>query len=550
MRAARLLLWLSLTLALAGCLTEELPADEPAPAAAPLIEPEPGQDSELQTLRWALAPPSAVVPPLASDPSALTVAGALFDGLTRLEAGEPVPAAAASWTSNSQGSVWTFVLRPDAVFHDGTPVTVSDVRFSWEEGIRRGRVAPHLEDVKGYDRLRGGEADELEGLHTRGPRTLHVVLEEPRADFAAVVAHPSLAPVPAAAWQEDEDAFRSRPIGNGPFEISEEWNDGGFLRARRSDVWENGAAPAYDELLFRFTDASTGFVAFQQGRVDIAEVPAGALETAIDRFGAADGGGDGARPGEGVLRDAAAKLYMLGMNIDEPPFDERAIRRALSSALDRDAIVERVPDANATPARSLGAPSVAGAGTSTCTTCRHAANTAQAAFEAHGIDRLELWINAEGGHEPIADKIAVALDEVGVRLDVRSVPFDEFTAAVESGEAGLFRYGWAAEHPTLEAAVVPLLRSGPRSLASGNPGGYANPDVESLLDEALSTGDAEERRELLIEAERLGVGLDQAVVPVMYTRHRLVVGERVEGFAVDATGRADLTSVRLSSDDE
>lgn len=542
MRGARLLPLL-LALLLAACLADsEPPADdeEVSEAAERLLAPHNEQEADPRTLRWALAPPSEIVPPLAADRSALVITDALFDGLTRMERGEPVPAAAEDWTSNGNGSVWTFRLRQGATFHDGSPVTAADVARSWEEGVRRGHIAPHLEDVVGHDALRAGEANALEGLHIRGQRTLHVFLERPRADFAAVVAHPTLAPLPEA-WEDGEEALRAQPIGNGPFEVAEEWSGSAFVRARRNESWANGRAPAIDELLFRFTDASSGFVAFQQDRVDVAEVPGGGLDAALEQFGEADG----ATHQSGVIRAPAAQIYLLAMNAEEPPFDDPALRRALSFALDRERIADRVPDGNALPARGLAPAAIEGARVSSCTTCWHVPSTAARTFEDRGIEALELWVNEEGAHDAVADEIAGALAEVGVTLTVRSVPYAAFTDAIESGRAKLFRYGWSAEHPTLEDMVGPLLHSREPGLGTGNPGGYANPDVDRLLGQAYASTDPERRIELLQAAETLAVGREQAVIPVMFTRHRLVVGERVQGFRMGPTGQVDLARIRL-----
>lgn len=531
-----------------ACTGPQGARDDEQADAAPLVPEDPGaslQDSP-ETLRWAIGAPSELVPPLAADQDSLTVVDAVFDGLTRLDAdGRPRSGAAVRWTSNQRGDVWTILLRAGATFHDGSPVTAADVAFSWEEGVRRGRIAPHLQDVKGYEELRTGDADELEGLQVRGERLLQILLDRPRADLPVVLAHPSLAPVPADTYRADPEGFAAHPVGNGPFALVEAWTPGQFVRLERAQDWRNGPAPAVDELVYRITDTTTGYVAFQQGRVDIAQVPEGALSDAVATYGESVDGVSG----PGVLRGTDAETYFLGMRHGQPPFDEVGVRRALSFALDREAITEQAPDGNAQVARGAAAPSLPGAQASACTTCTHAPTAAEHLFDEHGVTELELWVSSEGGHEAIADEIGDALAEVGVRLRVRSVEFDAFLDAVSSGQAELFRYGWSAEHPTLEDVLVPLLHSRSAGVATGNPGGYASAAVDDLLDEALATPDAEERAELLRQAETLAIGREQALVPVMSTRHRTVVSDRVERFVLDPTGRADVARVRLTATD-
>lgn len=526
---------LVLLLALAGCRGEEEAAREPLLAERPEVEgPAPA------VLRWAIGDVEAIVPPLATTPDELRVADAVFDGLTRLDEDlEPQPALAEGWRHDDRARVWTFRLRPDATFHDGTPVTAADVRFTWEEGVREGRVAPHLRDVRGYEALVRGEADGLDGVLVHGERTVQVLLERPRADLAVRLAHPSLAPVPEAAYRADPEGFARQPLGAGAYALREPWSPGAFARLHRV---EGRQGP--EEVLFRFTDPTTGYIAFQQGRVDLATVPEGALAEAEGRYGRAEDG----RTGPGVLGGEAAQVYLLGLRLDEPPFDDTAVRRALSFAIDRGALVEDVADGGAVVARGLTPRSVPGGAVSACSTCLHAPNAAERVFAERDIDALELWIDRGGGHRLLAERLEADLAAVGVALDVREVDTGELYDAIEDGRASLYRYGWTLEHPTPEDVVVPLLHSASQGVAGGNPGGFASEEVDGLIDEALATTDRDDRLALLRSAETLGLGREQATIPLLFPTQRLVVGDRVDGFVAEPTGRADLERVDVVED--
>lgn len=522
---------LVLLLALAGCQGEEEPR-EPLLAERPEAE-----EPAAAVLRWAVGDVEAIIPPRATSADELRVADAVFDGLTRLdEELVPQPALAERWRHDDRATVWTFRLRADATFHDGTPVTAADVKFTWEEGVREGRIAPHLRDVRGFDALARGEADELDGVLVHGQRTVQVLLERPGADLPARLAHPSLAPVPEAAYRADPAAFAEQPVGAGPYELREPWSPGAFARLHRVEGREGP-----DEVLFRFTDPTAGYIAFQQGRVDVATVPEGALADAEERYGRSVDG----RSGPGVLGGEAAQVYLLGLRLDEPPFDDVAVRRALSFAIDRDALVGEVADEAAVVARGLTPRSVPGGAVSACSTCLHAPNAAERVFGERGIEALELWIDRGGGHRLLAERLEADLAAVGVALEVREVGTGELYDAIDDGRAPLYRYGWALEHPTPEDVVVPLLHSTSAGAAGGNPGGFASEEVDGLIDEALATTDREERLALLRSAETLGLGREQAVIPLLFPTHRLVVAERVDGLVVDPTGRSDLERVDL-----
>ena len=516
---------------LAGC--DERPADEPAPLLDPDGEPEAGPSPSV--LRWAIAEPDGITPSTATNVEGLTVVNLLFTGLTRLDADLDVARGIADrWRVNDEGTLWTFVLRPAARFHDGSRVSAEAVVESWERTIREGRAAPHLADVVGYDDLVEGRSERLAGLTTWGDSTVQIRLVRPRSDLPLVLAHPSL------AVQGPARSDGGQPVGSGPYALREEWVPGQFIRLGRVAV----SGPGPQEVLFRLTDPTSGYIAFQQGRVDIATVPPGALAEAVARYG------QGGRGQPGVHTDPSGAVYLLGMALGQPPFDEVEVRRALSFAVDRRALAESMPDGNAQPARGVTPSTVPGGAASACSTCLHAPTAAQRLFANHEIDRLELWVDDSGVDDTLASRLRRDLAAVGVTLDVVRVPTAELLDAIDAGTAPLYRFGWRVEHPTAVDLLVPLLHSSSSGVAAGNPGGFAQDEVDAFLDTALADPDSEAQTLALRAAEITGVGREQAVIPLLIPRNRLVVADRVEGFDLEPTGRADLTRVELDRGDE
>lgn len=488
----------------------------------------------------------SVLPGDVVEPDELIIADALFDSLTRYEADGTVgQSAAIGWRDDEGGRVWTFALRSGATFGDParTPVTADDFVFAWTRAVAEGRAGYHLEEVEGYGELVSGAATTLAGLIAPDPATLVVRLRAPFADFPAVVAHPALGPLPRAAYSADPAAFTLQPLGNGPFAAGT-WEQGEFLRATRFDGWINGLRPALAEVLFRFSDAETAYVAFQQDRYDYAPLPADALGDATEKYGRAE---DGAT-GPGVLDGPLGQLYFLGVNHTVAPFDRVTVRRALSLALDREAIAAAVREGNADPAVRAVPRALPEARTEPCVACRFDADEARRLFAAEGVSELELWFNPGGGHEQIAEVVAEQLAEVGVTLRPRSEPDEPFTAYLDrlrTGQAGLFRFGWTLDHPTLDDALTPLFAGWlAGSPSAANYGRYAQADVDALLTEARSTLDPDQRRLRYERAEDLALDRDQALVPLLTFRHSAVVSDRFEGFTLTPLGLPDLSRVR------
>jgi ABC-type transport system substrate-binding protein len=481
------------------------------------------------------------------------IADALFDSLTAYSAdGSPRPAAAVRWAADETASIWTFSLREGATYADDgdTPVTAADFVFSWTRAAMSGRAGYHLNDVEGYDELAAGSTTTFRGLTALNDTTLEVRLRAPFADFPSVVAHPALGPLPRSRFEADAEAFARQPVGNGPF-VAETWEPGGFLRAVRAEGWRNGPRPPLDEVVFQFSDAETAFVAFQQGRRDYAPLPVGALAPARERYGEAL---DGYR-GSGVIDGPSPQLYFLGVDLDTPPLDRVEVRRALSLALDRDAIAAAVREGNADPALGAVPRAVPHARDRPCDYCRYDPAAAAQLFAEAGVTELELWFNRDGGHQQIAELIAEQLDAVGVTLRPRSAPapppgtppLESYLEVLRTGRAALFRFGWTTEHPLLDDALRPLFSAELAGDPGGaNYGGYANPQVDSLLAQARATRDLQQRLRLYERAEDLAIDRDQAIVPLLTFRHAAVVSDRFSGFALDPMGLPNLAEVRLA----
>jgi oligopeptide transport system substrate-binding protein len=542
-----LLALLAATVLLAAC---EIGLDEPPePVRAdptPQPTPDAGDDAGPDgTLRYGVEEPEAIVPAFAAGPAEVAVVDAVFDSLTQVSADLDVePSAAVQWGSDDEARTWTFVLRRDATFHDGTPVTAADVKFAWELAVREDVVGYHLRNVRGYDDLRAGEGDQLAGVEAAGERVLRVELDRPEAEFPALVAHPALAPVPQEAWERDPDTFAAQPVGNGPFMVAEPLVPGAFLRTARFDDWANGDEPAaLSEVLFQFLDTDTAYLAFQQGRLDFTALPREALSDALDRY---ERSADGYR-GPGVILGDAPSLYYLGFDLTEEPFDDVAVRRAVSLSIDRAALVGDAFDDNAAIARGAVPPVLREARPGACRTCRYDPAEAEAIFTGRDIDELTLWLNREGGHIRVARQLRDDLAEVGVRLVLRTEEFGTYLDRLAAGDAGLFRFGWTLDHPTMSDALQPLFHSQSEPSAGGfNFAGYAG--VDDLLDEARATLDPDLRRARYREAEDLVLNRDQVIVPLVTLRHRAVVSERVDGLVHGPMGTTNLAEVRVDEE--
>lgn len=524
----------------------------------------PEAEAASRTFRYAITEPAGVVPADAVEPAATAVVDAIFDSLTAVGPdGEILAAAATAWEPvDGRADRWRFLLRPAATFHDGTPVTAADVAFAWAEVVRAGAAGLHLADVVGYAEVAGGTTTTLRGLTVVDALTLEVQLARPDAEFPAVATHPALAPVPRGAYAADPEAFRRRPIGNGPFAVTEQVDTTRFVRTERWLGWRNGSGPArVDGVLFEVEDLDTAYLAFRQGRRDLVTIPPEALADAAASFPDADG--DPAT-GPGLLNPPRPSTYLLVFNASIAPYERVEVRRAVSLAVDRDELAGTVgldpadlaaAPLELVPATGLLPPGLAEPAGAVC----HACHTdvipgASRLLAAAGVTELGIAFNAGGGHERVRDQLRGDLGVPGVTVVSNArgptPDFATYLARLEAGGVGLFRFGWSVEYPSRGAMLRPLLHSGaipaPGAVNARNYGRYVSAAVDGLLDRAAAELDPGRRAALFRQVERHALNSDQALVPVVTYRHTAVASDRVEGLALSPYGAVNLAEVRLA----
>ena len=516
------------------------PADTSTSAEAPTAS-----DAVGGTLRYALDDnPASIDPRFVSDQEGLTVVDALFDSLVAI--GDDLtsiePAAATDWSISDDGRTYTFELRPDATYHDGAPVVAQDFVRSFERIVDR-EAEPQsflfyqLAPVRGYEAALEGEA--LSGVRAVDDHTLRIRLRHPAAEFLQVLAHPSLAPVPPAA-EGGGGAFADEPVGNGPFEMAEAWQQNQFIRVTR--FADHPTPPRLDEVVFQiFADdraRQQQYDDFQDGRVDVASVPPERLSDAVATYGRSSDG----RSGPGLIDGTTGTVYYYGFNTQLAPFDDRRVRRALSLLIDRDRIVGEILLGTREPAEALVPPSLPGAQPGACDVCDHDPERARQILDREGTTEvtgpLEIVHDAGTTNERIAERVA---DDISSALDIevttREMSLADVIGELREGTIGIFRLGWQADYPSPGAVLQPLFRSD--TIGQDNLTRYSRPRVDRLLDRARREQDTQARLELYQQVEQL-VLEDAPVAPIFFYRSARLVSDQVRDLRIGPLGRVSL----------
>jgi peptide/nickel transport system substrate-binding protein len=235
---------------------------------------------------------------------------------------------ATGWEVSDDGLTWTVTLRDDVAFTDGEPLTAADVVHTFETAATTG-------GIRGLEVLEAAEAAD--------DTTVVFRLAEPRSTFVNRLT--TLGIVPAHAHGDD---YGRNPVGSGPF-VLERWDEGQQLVAVRNDDY-HGEAPAFERVVFLFTQEDATMAAARAGEVHLAAVPQTLADEPVDGLRlvpveSVDNRGIvfPFQPDEGRTTDD-------GRPIGNAVTSDLAVRRAVNHAIDRAALVDGILEGHGTPA--------------------------------------------------------------------------------------------------------------------------------------------------------------------------------------------------------
>jgi oligopeptide transport system substrate-binding protein len=495
----------------------------------------------------AITEPTAIDPYRVQEIEGIGITKQLYAGLLRVDRRQRLaPAVAESWQGEDGGRTWIFRLRGGQRFSNGEPVDAASV----VRGVTRAldpaagtETAYHVAGVRGFEEVRSGAERTLAGLTAPDPRTVRVELSEPDAEFDKKTVQPIFAPVPTVAGPALNPEFNDRPIGNGPYQLAEPWQHDRSITLVRNPYW-SGPVPAVDTVAVDIVAAEDEYPGFQAGRYDYARVPADQVAAARATY-------------PGFLEQDLPGLHYLIPFCHRPPMDSVAARRAVSAAIDRAGIAERLFGGSRVPASSLVSPWFADVhrpGLGAPYTDFDPELARRCAAEAGLVPGtvLSLATNTGSGHDAWVRTVAAQLREVlGLDVRLRETTSAGLVAYRTSEPAeGLCRAGWAYDYPTPDNLLFPLLHSSctapdAEGTAHGdNEGRYVNPRFDDAVAVARATADPAERARRWQDAEGIAMA-DMALVPLWYrTEHRVVAVDRFTGLELDFFGNPTIAELR------
>ncbi len=501
------------------------------------------------TLKVYINEPVCIEPVDLEESEGVQVGQALFDALAAYDAvtGELIPAAADSWETNEDATVWTFHLNKDAKFHDGTPVKAQDFVYAWNrlcDPANKSNVSWHLEAVKGWGAMQDGDATELEGVRAVDDYTFEATLEYSYADFEFVVGNPTLGPVPQAVIESmGQDAFAEAPVGNGPFMMAPgtKWDHNQKISLVKFDDYY-GEKPNIDGIDYMiYVDPAAAFLEFEAGNLDFTSIPSGQIETTKGKYGVTDDGYTG-NPGKQTYLGDELAIYYADINLNDPFMADLNVRKAISLAINRQTICDVAMEGTRNPSDNFIPNGIPGYEPGAWPYSKYDLEAAKQYLadagypDGVGAPEVTLSCNSGGSHEQIWTLVQADLEALGLTVKQEYTEWAAYLEKLQADEYQIGRMGWIGDYPIFDNFMFSVFYSE----SANNYSNYDNPEVDAMMKEARSTADTDARIAKWQEINKI-IAEDVPAIPIMAYRHGRVCSDRTNNLVFSAMGLLDFT---------
>lgn len=394
---------------------------------------------------------------------------------------DPEPRIAESYEISDDGLDYTFHLRDDVTFHDGTPVTADDVVFSIE-----------LYKASEYQ---GSQISMLSSVEATDEHTVVCHLDAPYSPFLQGICSPMIAS--KAYYESSEDDFVNNPIGTGPYKFVSRAK-GSNIKLEANEDYYRGA-PEIKKVTFEvIPDSSTKAIALQTGEVNFAEIDS-ATKPQLE-----------ANPAITIAEVPTSAFSYIAMNTEKEPFNDVKVRQAINYAIDRDNLVAVCYDGEAEVNSNI------------CAKERFGYSDDQFQYTYDPEKAKELL--AEAGIETPYDlgEILVAekysnlatviqndLKAVGLDVTISVKEFNSYISDLQNGS-----YGITALNMTLEGDTQTLEMAFTSDyIGIANNARYSDEEMDKLFEQARTETDNDKRAEIFNEI--FTKAQDEAIYAVM-----------------------------------
>lgn len=467
--------------------------------------------------------PGHLNPAITTDGAVHAVADSIFSGLIRLDdQATPLPDLAVGWEVSPDARTYTFHLREGVRWHDGTPFTAADVKFTFEHAL-----------LLYHARTRGGLEALLDGIETPDEHTVTFRFRQPYAALLQRLDGTEAPILPQHVYGQVPDLQRApqnlHPIGTGPFRFVEYVADDRVVLERFADYFQPGL-PYLDRLVFRaIPDANTRLLALERGEIDVVTgVPGSELERlASDPELAVQTTNSG--PGGGFC------VMTVAFNLQRSQFQDVRVRQALAHAVDRGQLLEQVLFGNGQVATGPISSKLVSVYSDDVPIAGYDPELSETLLDEAGYPRGADGVRFDATflHFPTFAKYGEVLRQqlasVGVRLELVALDRAAFVTRVfehREFDTAIISYCNNTD-PSIGVART-VVSSNIGNVPFSNAAAYANPEIDLLFQQASEEADPGTRAELYRRAQRILV-VDAPYLWLVETRMATAYRAQVRG---------------------
>lgn len=481
---------------------------------------------------------------IATDGLSFEVIAATIEGLYTLDAaGTAIPAIAEGYDLSEDGLTYTFHLRENAQWDNGTPVTAHDFVYAWRRLVNPATASEYafIVDVAGVKNAAAINAGELPleelGVKAVDDYTLEVSLELPVPFFLQLMAFPSFFPLNEAFVTEKGSDYAQSPEGllaNGPYKMTE-WTQGHSFKVAKNDAYYDKDNVNLDGIEYKIMkDAQTAALEFESGNLDIVRL-SGEI---VDLY----------KENDAFTLIHEGYLWYMSPNQNIPELQNLNLRQALGRAVNKDQLTSTVLNDGSTVADYIVPVSLATGPDgkdfreTSDVYMTYDVTAAQdywtKAKEELGIDRLtlELLFEDTDAMKKCAEYIQSELQTnlPGLTIELKSQPKKNRLELMRAGDyqLGLTRWGPDYADPT---TYLDMFITG----STNNYPNYSNTDYDALMeriDKGYLVYDVEARWETMKEAEELLIAQDAAALPMYQQGNTYLINPKVSGIETHSVG--------------
>jgi peptide/nickel transport system substrate-binding protein len=444
-------------------------------------------------------------------PSANIVYQKVYQGLVAPDKDMNIqPLLAKEWTVIDD-TTWEFKLQEGVTFHDGATFNAEAVKTTFDRLLDPATESPQYEKFAMINEVK--IIDDY---------TVQLSLDYPYAPLLSILASNEGSILSPKALAENPEGLSTNPVGTGPF-VFEAWKTGQEISlTRNEDYW--GEKTKIDRVVFKVVpEDATRLAMIETGEAHINDqVPV----TEIERIEASDS--------MGLYRAEGLAVEYIGFNTKKKPLDDVRVRKAISHAVEREAIISGVYNNVGTLANVAMSPKVFGH-SENVKPYDYDLNEAKKLLKEAGYENgLELSLLTSDRKERInmAEVIQSQLKGIGVDVKIQVMEYGAYIDMIDKAEHDLFIGGWGNATGDGDYNQYNLFHTA----SQGPPGNhfyYSKPEVDKLIEEARQETNEETRKQLYEQVMQME--LDDAVyIPIRNYEHLAAYSKNVEGFWLNA----------------